>query len=120
MLFFMIGMVGAYFVAQSGQPWETWSYEPYRALTTSTSDTSRYAEPAGSQRADAHWQVDVNYIQNIRLRGRVNLQLAGDLFNVFDKQTGYNIDPNFHSSTYGQPRTYYDPRRFQLAARLQF
>ena len=32
---------------QSGQPWEAWSYEPYIALTTSTSDTSRYAEPAG-------------------------------------------------------------------------
>ena len=25
---------GAFIVAQSGQPWETWSYEPYRALTT--------------------------------------------------------------------------------------
>jgi len=111
---------GAYFVVQSGQPWETWSYEPYRALTTSTSDTSRYAEPAGSRRSDAHWQVDLNYTQNIRLKGRLNLQLAGDLFNVFNEQTGYDIDPNFHSSTYGEPRTYYDPRRFQLAARLQF
>ena len=30
---------GAFFVAQSGQPWEAWSYEPYIALTTSTSDT---------------------------------------------------------------------------------
>ena len=43
--------VGAYFVAQSGQPWETWSYEPYIALTTSTSDASRYAEEAGSRRS---------------------------------------------------------------------
>jgi hypothetical protein len=112
--------VGAYFVIQSGQPWETWSYEPYRALTTSTSDTSRYAEPAGSHRTDTHWQLDLNYTQNIRLRGRLNLQLAGDLFNVFDKQTGYDIQPAFHNSEYGQPRTYYNPRRFQLAARLQF
>jgi hypothetical protein len=112
--------VGAYFVIQSGQPWETWSYEPYRALTTSTSDTSRYAEPAGSHRTDTHWQMDLNYTQNIRLKGRLNLQLAGDLFNVFNKQTGYNIQPAFHNSEYGKPRTYYDPRRFQLAARLQF
>jgi hypothetical protein len=111
---------GAYFVFQSGHPWETWSYEPYRSLTTSTSDTSRYAEPAGSHRTDSHWQVDLNYTQNIRLKGRVNLQIAGDLFNVFDEQTGYNIQPAFHNSQYGQPRTYYDPRRFQLAARLQF
>jgi hypothetical protein len=112
--------VGAYFVIQSGQPWETWSYEPYRALTTSTSDTSRYAEPAGSHRTDTHWQMDLNYTQNIRLKGRLNLQLAGDLFNVFNRQTGYNIQPAFHNSEYGNPRTYYDPRRFQLAARLQF
>ena len=43
--------VGAYFFAQSGQPWEKWSYEPYIALTTSTSDSNRYAEPAGSRRS---------------------------------------------------------------------
>jgi len=112
--------VGAYFVAQSGQPWETWSYEPYRALTTSTSDTARYAEPAGSHRSDGHWQLDLNYTQNFRLGGRYNLQLAGDLFNVFNEQTGYNIQPAIHNSQYGQPRNYYDPRRFQLAARFQF
>ncbi len=114
------GSVGAYFVAQSGQPWETWSYEPYRALTTSTSDTNRYAEPAGSRRSDAHWQLDLNYTQNVRLSSRFNLQLAADLFNVFNQQTGYNIQPSIHDSTYGQPRTYYDPRRLQIAARLTF
>jgi hypothetical protein len=112
--------LGAYFVAQSGQPWETWSYEPYRSLTTSTSDTSRYAEPAGSRRSDAHWQLDLNYTQNIKLSSRYNLQLAGDLFNVFNEQTGYNIQPAFHNSEFGKPRSYYDPRRFQLAARFQF
>jgi hypothetical protein len=111
---------GGYFVFQSGQPWETWSYEPYRALTTSTSDTNRYAEPAGSRRTDSHWQIDLNYTQNFRLKGRLNLQLAADLFNVFDEQTGYNIQPAFHDSTYGTPRSYYDPRRLQVAARLQF
>ena len=40
-------VIGAFFVLQSGQPWETWSYEPYRQYTSSTSDTNRYAEPAG-------------------------------------------------------------------------
>ena len=112
---------GAYFVAQSGQPWETWSYEPYRSLTTSTSDTARFSEPAGTNRTDAHWQLDLNYTQNFRFRGgRFNIQIAGDLFNVFNKQTGYNIQPAFHNSEYGQPRNYFDPRRFQLAARFQF
>jgi hypothetical protein len=111
---------GLYFVAQSGQPWETQSYEPYRSLTTSTSDSNRFSEPAGSRRADAHWQVDLNYTQNIRLKGSLNLQIAADLFNVFDKQTGYNIEPKFHNSAYGTARTFFDPRRLQLAARLQF
>jgi hypothetical protein len=112
--------VGAYFAAQSGQPWETWSYEPYRSLTTSTSDTARFAEPAGTHRTDAHFQLDLNYTQNFKLGSRYNLQLAGDLFNVFNQQTGYNIQPAFHNSEYGKPRNYYDPLRFQLAARFQF
>lgn len=112
--------VGVYAVYQSGQPWETWSYEPYRAYTSSTSDTSRYAEPAGSRRTDSHFQLDLNYTQNFRLGGRYTLQIAGDLFNVFDSQTGYDIDPKFHDALYSQPRRYYDPRRFQLAARFLF
>jgi hypothetical protein len=111
---------GAYFIAQSGQPWEMWSYEPYISLTTNTSDTSRYAEPAGSRRTDAHWQLDLNYTQNVNLGRALRLQIAADLFNVFDQQTGYDIDPAFHSSEFGRPREYFDPRRFQLAARLRF
>ena len=111
---------GAFVVAQSGQPWEAWSYEPYIALTTSTSDTNRYAEPAGSRRTDAHWQMDLKYIQNFRLADRLNLQLDADLFNVFNNQTGYNFQPAAHASDYATPRSYFDPRRLQLAARLRF
>jgi hypothetical protein len=111
---------GAYFIAQSGQPWETWNYEVYSDLTTSTSDTIRYAEPAGSRRSDFHYQVDLNYTQNIALPGRANLQIVGDLFNVLDNQTGYSIEPRFNSAGYGDPRSFYDPRRFQIAARIRF
>ena len=57
--------VGAFAVAQSGQPWEEHSYLPYAALTTNTSDTDRYAEPAGSRRSDGHAQLDVNYTQEL-------------------------------------------------------
>ncbi len=111
---------GAFAVAQSGQPWEAWSYEPYIALTSSTSDTNRYAERAGSRRSPSHWQLDFNYTQNFRVAPRMNLQLAGDLFNVFNRQTGYDYQPSVHNSEFGKPRAYYSPRRFQLAARLQF
>jgi hypothetical protein len=110
---------GAYAIYQSGQPWEMWSYEPYIALTTSTSDSGRYAEPAGSRHSPDHYQLDLNYTQNIKLQ-RYNVQLVGDLYNVFDKQTGYNYDPAFHSSTFGTPRNYWSPRLFQFTVRFQF
>jgi hypothetical protein len=62
----------------------------------------------------------LNYTQNVRLMEHLQLQLAADLFNVFNEQTGYNYEPSVHSSTFGLPRDYFDPRRFQLAARLRF
>jgi hypothetical protein len=111
---------GVFAVAQSGQPWEMWSFEPYRSLTTNTSNTNRYAEPAGSRRSDAHFQIDFKYVHNFKLAERVTLQIDADLFNVFNKQTGYNINPEFNSATFGLPRNYFDPRRLQVAARLSF
>jgi hypothetical protein len=88
---------------------------------TSTSDSNRYAEPAGSRRSGSHAQMDLKYVQNFRLGGRLNLQLDADLFNVFDTQTGYNYQPSVHTGTsYATPRNYYDPTQFQLAARFRF
>jgi hypothetical protein len=72
---------GAFLSAQSGQPWESWNYELYSSLTTSTTDTARNGEPAGSRVTDPHWQLDLNYTQNIRLHERLNLQLVADMFN---------------------------------------
>jgi hypothetical protein len=112
--------VGAYAVAQSGQPWEAWNRLPYIALGGDSSDSSKYVEPAGSRRSDAHYQLDLNYTQNFRLGGRYNLQVVGDLYNVFNKQTGYSINPVETSPTFGEPRVFYDPRRFQLSARFYF
>jgi hypothetical protein len=114
------GSVGAYAIAQSGHPWEKWSYEPFIALTLSTSDTARYAEQAGSRRTPSHYQLDLNYTQDIPIATRYNAQVAVDLFNVFNKQTGYNPQPAAHSSTFGLYRSFYDPRRVQVAARFQF
>lgn len=114
------GSVGVFGVAQSGQPWEAWSVLPYRSLTSSTSDTNRYAEPAGSRRSKPHWQLDLNYTQDLPRQGRLRVQLAADVFNVFNKQTGYSIEPRQSNSLFGTPRLYFDPRRLQVAARLQF
>jgi hypothetical protein len=112
--------VGAYAIVQSGQPWEKWDYVPYLNLSTSTTETSKYGEPAGSRRTPTHYQLDLNYTQNVRLKGRYSFQLSADLFNVFNKQTGYNYNPFSHSTLFNTPRSYMDPRRLQIAARFQF
>ena len=112
--------VGAFAIAQSGQPWEKHSYLPYASLTTNTSDTDRYAEPAGSHRSDGHAQLDVNYTQELPFLKHYRGVITAYLFNVFDSQTGYNIQPNFSAADFGLPRTFYDPRRLELTARLEF
>lgn len=112
--------MGFYAVGQSGQAWESWSYEPYRTLTTSTSDTNRFAEPAGSRRTSPHAQVDLKYVQSAKLMKRYTAQLDIDLFNVLNTQTGYNPQPSVHLASFGQARSFYDPRRVQVAFRFIF
>jgi len=112
---------GGYFIAQSGHPWEAWDYKVYVPLVgTNTSDTIRYAEPAGSRVTKAHYQVDLNYTQNFRLPGRANFQITADLFNVTNNQTGYNPQPSVNTSTFGVARNLFPPRRLTIAAKFQF
>ena len=84
--------IGAFGVYQSGQPYQLESVLPYRTQTSSTSETNRYAEPAGARRSPEHHQVDLKYTQGIQLFRGINLQLIADVFNVYDKQTGYNYE----------------------------
>jgi hypothetical protein len=111
---------GGYLTGQSGQPWEKWDYTLYSAFTSSTSETIKYAEPAGSHRAPSHTQLDFNYTQNVKLASRFNAQVALDVYNLFNSQTGYNIEPRVHSAGFGQPQSFFDPRRVQIAFRLNF
>ena len=113
---------GAYFMAQSGQPWEMTNYEIYYQymFSKSTSDTARYGEPAGSRRSPPWYQLDFNYTQNIPLKGRFKLQGAFDLYNVLDSQTGYNYVQSFHSPLFGTPASYLSPRRTQISIRFTF
>ncbi len=138
---------GAFGVYQSGQPYQLESYLPYRGLPfLNTSDTNRYAEPAGRRKAPAHHQMDLNYTQNFALPAGLNLQFLVDVFNVYDKQTGYDFEtrvgtlgtqaldasgqcPGWDSGNDGEigclrrapfAKSFFDPRRFQLALRLQF
>jgi hypothetical protein len=84
--------VGAFALYQSGQPYQLESVLPYRPLTGSTSDTARYAEPAGRRRSPSHHQLDLKYTQNVLTFRGATLQLIADIFNVYDKQTGYNYE----------------------------
>ena len=112
---------GAYAVWQSGEPWEAWDYTVYSPLVgSSTSDTIRYAEPAGSRTSPSHWQVDLNYTQNFAVFGNSNFQLRADIFNVFDRQTGYAFRPRVNSAGFGTPSRFINPRRVQLAVKYQF
>ena len=108
--------VGAYFVFQSGKPWEAWDGSIYGY----SSDTSRYGEPAGSRRSASHWQLDLNYTQDITIAGDFEVQLRADLFNVFNRQTGYNNNPYMSSDTFGESRDYYNSRRLQMSFNFQF
>ena len=111
--------MGAFAIAQSGQPWEKHSYLPYASLTTNTSETDRYAEPAGSHRADGHAQLDVNYTQELpflkRYRGVIDVRTCS---------TSSTARPATTSSRTSTPptsacrRRFYDPRRLEMTFRL--
>ena len=88
---------GAFANWQSGQPYQLESVLPYRLQTASTSDTNRYAEPAGSRRTPGYYNLDFNYTQAIPLIAGTNLQLAVDIFNVTDNQQGYNYETRIGS-----------------------
>lgn len=114
--------IGAYAIYQSGQPWEAWDASFYNNFPDNddTDRASKFVEPAGSRRSPAHHQLDLNYTQNFPLMNGMNLQLVGDFYNVYNKQTGYSYQPDKQSPLFGTPRLSFDPRRFQLAARFQF
>lgn len=108
--------IGAFFVYQSGEAWTAWDGSIYGY----SSSTSRYAEPAGSRRGASHWQLDMSYSQNFDVMEGFDLKFRADLFNVFNKQTGYNYNPFVTDSTFGEPRSYFQPRRLQLSVSMSF
>jgi hypothetical protein len=68
----------------------------------------------------SHYQLDLNYTHNFTIFGDSNIQLRADIFNLTDNQTGYNIQNKVNSAGFGDPRDFYNPRRFQLAVKYQF
>jgi hypothetical protein len=113
--------LGMLFLYQSGQPWESWNYRFYSPLVgSSTSDTIRFSEPAGSRQSRSHYQIDFNYTQDVLFGDRYRMQLRFDVFNVTDNQTPYNIEPRVNSAGYGSPRDFFNPRRLQVKVAFKF
>jgi len=84
------------------------------------SEILSYGEPAGSRQTDAHYQLDLSYTQNFPIGDRFNILLRGEVFNVTDNQTGYNMQPMENSAGFAEPQDYIRPRRFQVTAAFQF
>ena len=103
--------LGAFFSYQSGQAWEAWDGSIYGR----SSNTMRYAEPAGSRRSASHWQLDLSYAQNFNVFDDYNVKFRAEIFNVLDRQTGYNIEPQVNDEDFGKPRDYWNPRSVQLS-----
>ncbi|MEI6895414.1 MAG: carboxypeptidase regulatory-like domain-containing protein, partial [Colwellia sp.] len=108
--------VGFYALYQSGDTWEKWDGTLYGY----SSSTIRFAETAGSRRSSSHWQVDLNYTQDWQIAEAYTVKFQADVFNIFDNQTGYNMNPYASSDTFGEARSSYDPRRVQMSVSIEF
>ena len=103
--------------ASRGRPGTSRSTAPSPAAPA-----TRSASPSRPVRneSDDHYQLDLNYTQNFDLGDRFEISVAADVFNVFDKQTGYAIQPVVSNAAFGEPTEYFDPQRVRLTARLRF
>ena len=59
--------------------------------------------------------MDLSYRQRIDTLFGLEATLRADLFNVFDRQTAYNMNPYSRDPTFGLPRSRFNPRRLLLS-----
>ena len=112
--------IGGYLIYQSGQPWQIQDGTVFGYTPTQGNDTGAYGEKAGVRRTDAHWQLDLNYTQNFDVFNDYTLKFRADLFNVFDRQTGFNIEQRLRAEDFGQAQSYFNSRRLQLSLGVDF
>ena len=119
------GRLGVYAIVQTGLHWQAESYLPYKSLilatgSTSTSDSARYAEPAGDRVMPTQCQLDLNYTQSFWKKDRKRVEGALDLFNVFNQQTPYAYNQSVNGGQFGVPQAYLSPRRVQFGLKASF
>ncbi|MBN8431993.1 TonB-dependent receptor [Microbulbifer salipaludis] len=112
--------IGAYLIYQSGHAWQIMDGTVYGYSPTLSNDGGAYGEKAGSRRTPAHWQLDLSYTQNFQVFDDYTLKFRADLFNVFDRQTGYDPEQRVRSSSFMDYRRNYESRRAQLSFGVDF
>lgn len=84
-----------------------------------------YYQPFGNAgrnivRGFAFYQADVGVSKRFALTERFGLQFRAEAFNVFNKANFAAPNANISSTAFGTITSTYDPRRLQLALKLQF
>jgi len=83
--------------------------------------------PAGFDNGDSLISQDVRLTRILRFREKYQLQLIGEVFNLFNKANHAGYTGDLNNKTFGQPSNYASgvfgtggPRAFQFAAKVQF
>ncbi len=76
--------------------------------------------PRGVFDGPGFWRVDQSLFKNFRMAERLNLQIRGEAFNVFNHTNYAGVSTNFSSSAFGRVTSVRDPRQMQLGMKLEF
>lgn len=105
-------IVGGYFRAQSGSAWQALEKTYY-------GNYLGYAEPAGSRRTPAWYNLDLQFQQVLPL-GKYSVTIEARFMNIFNTQTITGYDSRIDQPTFLNPTSYATPRRFVLTAYFNF
>jgi hypothetical protein len=108
-------LVSANLQSFSGKPW---------AATTQVTNLPQGSrrillEPLGTRRMPTQTFLDARIAKTLTLGGAGKIDLMLDLLNVLNETAAEGlVSDNLFASTFGNPRTFVDPRRAMLGARL--
>jgi Carboxypeptidase regulatory-like domain/TonB-dependent Receptor Plug Domain/TonB dependent receptor len=77
--------------------------------------------PRNGMRGPGSTNLDIAFAKHFRLKeGKIDLELRGDAFNVFNHTQFANPDTNINDATFGQISNTADPRILQIALHLKY
>jgi hypothetical protein len=111
-------LLGVNFVHQTGRPWAR--NERVGSLTNIT--TNLLVDKITGSRRLADWNIlDLNVQKNIKLGSTVSVDLFAYLLNLTNSSIGEDVlDRLGTSENFGQPTSFFLPRRVMLGAHLKF